>query len=142
MAQHRISVPRQFLGFLLLSGTGLVLATAILWAGVHLAGQSPFVANFVGDAVAITFVFFVSAHRTFVHAHRFMLARFAAYVGWQVVHVSLISWAVASLVALPSLHEVVARFAPVEVVAKLVLTPFTVTANFVVARLLIERIHP
>ncbi len=142
MVQDRVSVPRQYVGFLLISGTGLVLATVILWAGVRLAGRSPFVANFVGDAVAITFVFFVSARRTFVHAHRFLLARFGAYVGWQIVHVSLISWGVASMVDFPLFREIVARFAPTEVVAKLLLTPVTVTANFIVARFLIERIQP
>lgn len=142
MPYDRVSVWQKYFGFLLISGTGLVIATTILWSGVRLLGLSPFIANLLGDSVAVTFVFFVSAHRSFVHAHRFMLAKFGAYAGWQVIHIALISWSVESLVGWPAFLSLVEPVAPTEVTAKLLLTPITVTANFVVARFIIEKIHP
>lgn len=137
-----MSLRRKYFGFLLISGTGLILATTILWSGVRLLGLSPFVANLMGDALAVTFVFFVSAHRSFVHAHRFMLAKFGAYVGWQLIHIALISWSIDTLVGWPAFRSLVEPDAPTEVAAKLLLTPITVTANFIVAHFIIEKIHP
>ena len=131
----------KYVDFVFVSGAGLALATAILWAGVRLLGLSPFVANNLGDAAAVTFVFFVSAHRSFTHSHRFMLAKFAAYVGWQVLHITLISATIAALVAWPTFTATFEPPVPSEVAAKLVITPITVTLNFLVASLLIERIY-
>lgn len=131
----------KYLSFVVISGIGLCIATLTLWLGVRLLQFSPFVANFLGDVLAVTYVFVVSARRTFVHAHRFMLTKFLVYVAWQFVHITAISWAVAALVGWTIFVQLVSAFAPVEVVAKLLVTPLTVTANFVVALLLIERIN-
>lgn len=131
----------KYLGFVVISGIGLGIATVVLWIGVRLLGLSPFTANFLGDFLAVSFVFVVSARRTFVHAHHFMLAKFGAYAVWQFLHITAISWVVAALVSWPAFEGTVSEFGPVEVIAKLLVTPLTVTANFVVALLLIEKIR-
>jgi putative flippase GtrA len=131
----------KYMSFVLISGIGLGIATLTLWIGVRLFGLSPFTANFLGDVLAVSFVFVVSAHQTFVHAHHFMLTKFGVYAGWQFLHISAISWAVAALVSWPAFEGPVSALGPVEVIAKLLVTPLTVTANFVVAMLLIEKIR-
>ncbi len=128
--------------FAVLSGMGWLLALLLLWAGVHAWALPVWAANAIGDAVAITFVFFASPQLVFgTHnspkTHLFML-----WCIWQIAHIALISFVLDFLVSATTqlLHHALGD--ALEVVLKIAITPVTLTLNFVVVRWLLHRRLP
>lgn len=114
--------------FAVVSGTGLGLDFAVfltlIWTGI-----SPFAANSVSGACAVTFVYFASVRRIFSYAGRFLLGLFLAYLLYQAIGVTAASVAVAFLSE---------RFAT-PAVSKLLILPITFTANYLFMALLTRR---
>ncbi len=97
-------------------------------------------ANFLADWVAVTFVFLLSASRTLSVRDRAMMSSYAVYLLWQVAHISVASMVVAEISQWPSTYAISAGSVAVELISKVLVTPVTVTMNFIVARLLFGRI--
>ena len=125
---------------MLISGLGWMLAMILLWVGVNWVGMSPFTANFIGDAVAVTYVFFTSSKNTFIHRHRFMMTKFSIYVIYQIILITTLSWAIGWMVKQPILEIYLSFFLTPELLAKIILTPLSLILNFLIAYLLIEHI--
>jgi putative flippase GtrA len=109
----------RLLRFALVSGTGLVLDTAVFLALVRLGLLAGY-ANLISASMAVTFVYFVSTKRVFEYAGRFLLGLFLIYCVYQVLAVSAASWTVGALVA--------AGFVPL--LAKVLILPVTFLANY------------
>ncbi|HEY0941151.1 MAG TPA: GtrA family protein [Steroidobacter sp.] len=107
------------LRFAVVSGTGLAIDVVLFFGLVQASMRAGF-ANLISAALAVTFVYFVSARRIFAYEGRFLLPLFCIYLGYQAAAVALASWAVDSIVA----HGA----API--LAKGLVLPVTFTANY------------
>lgn len=105
--------------FALVSGAGLGLDMS-LFAGLVALGLRAGFANVVSAGAAVAFVYFTSTRRVFAYRGQFLLQLFVVYVGYQVVAVSLASWAVDALV----------RFGTRPLLAKVMILPATFSANY------------
>ena len=106
--------------FGLVSLAGLLLDTSVFLALVA-AGIGPFAANAAGGTLAVMFVFVASVRRIFLDRSRLLIGKFMAYLAYQVVLIIVASLAVELLVAR-------AQLAPL--LAKVLVLPFTFSANF------------
>lgn len=89
---------RQYAGFFLVSGTGLLIALSMLWLLVHLGNLPVGWANAIADVSAVTFVFFVSRQKLFFSASsRRIGLKYLAWLAWQAIHILLISLTLAWL---------------------------------------------
>ncbi len=124
--------PRVHLGRLALfaaaSGTGLGV-DFLLFLSLLAGGAGPGWANLLSGTAAVSFVYFASVRRIFSYRGRFLLGLFAAYLAYQAAGVSLASWAVAALSALPM----------PPILAKLAILPVTFPANYLFMSLLTAR---
>ena len=138
--------------FALLSGIGWLLDFSVFnmlaWAGLNL-----FAANVIGATTGVTWVFVTA--RKFIFRSRVTSLRAAiiGYAAWNVVGILLASAAIevighglAQPGGLPRLAEVAPWFAGIidprrlaAPLAKILVTPFTMYANFVMMGLITER---
>jgi putative flippase GtrA len=102
------------------SGAGLCLDYAV-YTALCVGGLDAGVANLVSASCGVTFVFVVSARRIFASSERFLLGLFVVYALYQVVAISLASWAV---------HGATALLAGRFLLGKTVILPFSFTANY------------
>lgn len=115
-----IDLLRRVMGFAVVSGAGLALDFGVFLALTHGAHLQPGIANLVSSGLAVALVFFTSVHRIFRYQGGLLFARFATYVVYQAIGVSLCSLAIDALVA--------AGWLPL--VAKLAILPVSFSANF------------
>lgn len=116
------------LKFALVSGIGLFVDLVIFFILIG-QGATPFTANLVSGACAVTFVYFCSVKRVFSYQGKFLLALFLAYVVYQICGVTAASLAVDWLS-----RQVVRPEA-----AKFLILPVTFTANYLFMALLTAR---
>lgn len=142
---------RKFSSFAVVSGTGWLIDVGLTLALVA-AGLAPFWGSVLGSLTAVSFVFVVSQLATF-DVERVRTDRYAPYLLWHAVTLPLASALVAGLAGLiegpvagilPRLPEGVAAALPGPLalaagLAKVAVTPVTLTANFLFMRWLVER---
>jgi putative flippase GtrA len=121
MFNHLLNVMR----FAVVSGIGLAIDFAVFLVLVEL-GLSPFAANAVSGASAVSFVYFASVRRIFSYQSGFLLGLFVAYLAYQAAGVTGASLAVGFLSA---------HFVP-PVVSKILILPVTFSANYIFMSLL------
>lgn len=129
---------KQYAGFFIVSGIGLLIAVGLLWLLVHLGNLPVGWANAVADTSAATFVFFASRLKIFDNATGHTGFKYMAWLAWQIIHIMLISSALTWLTHTfgPRLYDF-ALGSP-ETLLKVAVTPLTMTLNFIVARLLLH----
>jgi len=134
-----------FLTFALISGTGWVLDLVVTVVLVN-AGLAPFWASLIGAALAVTFVYFMSRVMVFETSNLGQSIDYVFYMGWQVVAITLASYAVAKLSY--ALEPIVAArrdmtlseaLAIASGIGKVLVTPVTLIANFLFLRWLSNR---
>lgn len=131
-----------FLPFAAISGTGWLIDMGLTMAVVQL-GLSPFLGSAIGAATAVTFVYVVS--RLLVMGDRQIggAREIGLYVAWQVFAISMASALVAALAHL--LAPLVAAFGTLDAlalasgIAKALVTPLTLIANFLFLKWLTGR---
>ena len=126
--------------FAVVSGIGWVIDVSLAVVLVH-TGLSPYLASFAGAAVAVSFVYFVSQILVFEGVAARNKAHFLAYVLWQIFAIALASLIVAILAQWLFQYNIMRLFALTNVgldplafatgVAKALVTPLTLIANFV-----------
>jgi putative flippase GtrA len=108
------------LKFGVISGLGWLIDFTVFYLLVRL-DVPPFFANVVGAGIAVTFVFFSSVKRVFQYEGGYLLAKLAAYIGYQIIAVAIAS----------ALIDLISRHTGMEpLLAKILVTPFTFYANF------------
>lgn len=126
--------------FATVSGTGWLIDVVLTVALVHF-GSPPFFASLVGSVVAVTFVYIVSLRAVFTIDGRLGARAFPLYVIWQVFSISVSAVLVAVLAHLiaPWLAAVSPEASLIEItdplpvasgLAKALVTPITLAANF------------
>ncbi|MEM9349083.1 MAG: GtrA family protein [Pseudomonadota bacterium] len=142
MSGHPTPRPYGFVAFALVSGTGFVIDVA-LTMGLVAAGLSPFWASLIGAGTAVTFVYVTSRLGIFGDRKVGPAQDYALYILWQVAAVTAASLAVAALAfALLPLAPGLTDGDPLALTsgaAKVLVTPLTLTANYLFMRWLTQR---
>lgn len=143
-ASERIETPRgplaMALGFASLSGAGWLFDMALFSVLVSVAGFAPALANFISASIAALSVFLLS--RSAVFGNRGGGARPAlVYLGYTWAMIVVWSFAIASLAGLLATpaddgNALVGEPSMAAIVAKVIVTPFSLALNFLVARFL------
>ena len=129
----------KFLIFTVISGTGLLMSFGILWVGVRFFGLAPFVANAMGDTVAVSFVFIVSSRKAFYHDNKYMALRFVVWLLYNALMIAAISYGVEAGAHVQALRSI--PLIPPHVCAKALIAPVSLYINFLFASLIIEKIR-
>ncbi|WP_269584224.1 GtrA family protein [Roseibium sp. Sym1] len=149
LKQHH-ALARRFSGFAVISGIGWCLDFMTM-ATLTYSGIPVFWANFIGAFCGVTFVFFVAGKRIFRKAHnRSMATLLLLYWIWQLVAVTAasaltagVSWLLIVLLEQSGGTQILMD-AGADIVtlcgvtAKMLVTPFTLIANFFFMRFLLE----
>ena len=132
---------RQALRFVGLSGIGWLMDfTVYTLLSLHMTDLA--LVNVLSSLVGASFVFAFSTRFVFRDSHRIPLAlKYAIYIVYQLLLIFLISkllaW-VAAGIALYAPWELLRRFSAI--LAKILVTPITMTVNFFVMKAVIEKL--
>ena len=140
----------RFFSFLVISGCGWVL-DILLTIGLVQLGVSPFVASLIGAGTAVTFVYVVSRLMVFDQGRIGGPGDYALYVVWQILAIAAASAAVALLAhgMAPLIARLQEDWTSLQIgldalalasgIAKGLITPVTLLANFLFMRWLTGR---
>jgi putative flippase GtrA len=126
------------LRFIVTSGLGWSIDFALFSALSFLFPQTPFVANLVSASAAATFVFAISYARIFQRGGDDFFVRLSRYLLFQLFSILISSMLIAiTAAALAKLNLLEDGW--LAMIAKIIVTPLSLLANFFVARHIIER---
>ena len=136
---------KQAIGFVVISGIGWLIDFSIYCLITGLCSLPVGIANIISSTPAITFVFFTSTKRTFQNKPGSLKLgyKYMIYFGYQLILLLCISsfaqFLYISIMASGFIHY--ALFIKyLKVLIKIAITPITMTINFIVMKLLIEKI--
>lgn len=131
---------RQALRFIGLSGIGWLLDFA-MYTLLSIKASNLAAVNMISSLVGASFVFIFSTRFVFRNNHRIpLLWKYCVYIVYQVILIVLIS------LLLSRINELICACAPAfiaafsAVLSKIIVTPITMTLNFFVMKLAIEKI--
>ena len=132
---------RQALRFLGLSGIGWLMDFTV-YTLLSLRMENLALVNVISSLVGASFVFLFSTRFVFRDSHRIPLwLKYAIYIVYQLVLI----WLISKLLAL--VHLVIVSYAPwpflvklAPVLAKILVTPITMTVNFFAMKTVIEKL--
>lgn len=132
---------RQALRFLGLSGIGWLMDFTV-YTLLSLRMENLALVNVISSLVGASFVFLFSTRFVFRDSHRIPLwLKYAIYIVYQLVLI----WLISKLLAL--VHLVIVTYAPwpflvklAPVLAKILVTPITMTVNFFAMKTVIEKL--
>lgn len=130
----------QFFGFIGISGVGWLIDFTIYTVLTSFTGIPVSFANIISSFPAITLVFLVSTRKIFSGEGRTPVwVRYIIYVLYQIVLVSLVSVLAGKLAGwlpgiLPDGLDGISK-----ILAKIIITPVTMTVNFLVMKLMTEK---
>ncbi len=139
-----VSLIKQFLKFLMVSGTGWLIDFSIyilLTSKLNLlVGYS----NFISGIPALTFVFCISTNKIFKNTNKgFSLKKkYIIYFVYQmllIVTISLIGQALYSVIFNSRLYNIIMIKDYLKIIVKLLITPITMILNFIVMKILCEK---
>lgn len=137
------SIFHQFCSFLLVSGVGWLIDFSIFTLLSYLTSLPVMVINIVSSTPAITYVFLMSGNKIFKNTESklSMKLKYLIYFGYQLLLLLLIS-AFAELLFAWFSNIFTADFIlnNLKLIIKILITPITMTLNFIVMKNLIERL--
>ena len=129
------------LKFFGLSGIGWLMDVSIYSILSYIFNINVGIANIISSFVAVTFVFTTSTRKIFKNTQSFKLRyKYIAYLIYQVLLITLSSFVIAFLkdfivgLSISWLNNYV------NILVKIIVTPFTMVLNYIVMSLLIEKI--
>jgi len=128
-----------FFLFLVLSGCGWLCDFLSFTLLVKLIGAPDFVANFISSYVGVTFVWFTSLNRVFGQSGQ-VRGRFLFFY-WAYQFVSILVYSQLLHFAVGWMHIIsvpIALAGQVEIVAKIIVTPFNLVTNFIFMKTLTQ----
>lgn len=141
--EKMIKTFKQFLSFLLVSGVGWLIDFTIYFLLTHFAELNISLANIISSIPAITYVFLMSNKNIFKNSNSKLSLKFKylIYFGYQLVLVLCVSLfgeflysKLINVVTIPLLLN------NLKMVIKILITPITMTINFIVMKNLIEKL--
>ena len=131
----------QIIKFIGISGLGWLLDFSIYTVLTTFAGVPVFYANMMSSIPSVTMVFLVSTRKIFVNGGRLPVwAKYIVYLAYQLVLIFLVSAAASRLAPwIANLFD--GQFANIsKILAKILITPITMTLNFIVMKFMTERL--
>lgn len=136
---------KQAFGFILISGIGWLIDFSIYCLLTGLLSFPVGITNVISSIPAITFVFFTSTKKTFCNKPGSLKLgyKYLIYFGYQLILLLCISTFGQFLynvliVSSLSQYALIAKY--MKLLIKIIITPITMTINFIVMKLLIEKI--
>ncbi len=120
-----------FLKFIALSGIGWICDFLSFTILVKF-GMPDFAANFISSYIGVTFVWFTSLHRVFGHSGQ--VKSHFLFVYWSFQFISILAYSHflhQFVVALYNLQMMQVLDSQLEIVAKIIITPFNLFTNFI-----------
>ena len=132
---------RQILRFLGLSGIGWLMDFTV-YTLLSLRMENLALVNVLSSLVGASFVFLFSTRFVFRDSHRIPLGlKYAIYIVYQLLLLSLISTLLAGIAAGIALYAPWALLRKLAaVLSKIIVTPITMTVNFLVMKAVIEKL--
>ena len=134
----------QFKTFLLTSGIGWVIDFSIYSTITTFLGTNVLYANIISSIPAVTFVFFVSIKKTFSNNSTkvSLKLKYIIYIVYQLILLFIISslgqWLFDILITTPWIATLLGKY--IKIFIKIIITPITMTINFLVMKGLIEKL--
>ncbi|MDD3370312.1 MAG: GtrA family protein [Alphaproteobacteria bacterium] len=133
----------QAIKFVFVSGVGWLLDMCVYTYLVALVGITAFTANLVSGSCGALFSFIVSHERIFEKNKTGLTLKVPIYLAYTVVNIVVASFCIKLVQNWMILATAPCSFCQIKgfypVVAKIIVTPFTLAMNFVVSRILSER---
>lgn len=127
-----------FIGF---SGIGWLIDTTIYMILTSIFKLNIDISNIFSSLVGVTFVFIMSTRKIFVSKSKINIKiKYLIYVIYQVILIITVSKLMLLLksVITPLNIELINKY--INIIVKIIITPFTMVINFIVMKLLIEKI--
>ncbi|GHT44385.1 hypothetical protein FACS189454_01580 [Planctomycetales bacterium] len=133
------SLIQKFTIFLCITIVGTLITFGLLFLGIHW-GMSPFYANVLGDILGTSFIFFTSGKAAFISDNGCLIVKFAVYLLYVATMIFLVSFWV-EIMSQNTLIQSMSIFGNIGAcgIAKAVIIPVTLTANFIVNQFLHEK---
>ena len=128
----------KFIGF---SGIGWLIDTTIYMILTSIFKLNIDISNIFSSLVGVTFVFIMSTRKIFVSNSKINIKiKYLIYVIYQVILIITVSKLMLLLksVITPLNIELINKY--INIIVKIIITPFTMVINFIVMKLLIEKI--
>ena len=128
----------KFIGF---SGIGWLIDTTIYMILTSIFKLNIDISNIFSSLVGVTFVFIMSTRKIFVSKSKINIKiKYLIYVIYQVVLIITVSKLMLLLKSAitPLNIELINKY--INIIVKIIITPFTMVINFIVMKLLIEKI--
>lgn len=128
----------KFIGF---SGIGWLIDTTIYMILTSIFKLNIDISNIFSSLVGVTFVFIMSTRKIFVSKSKINIkTKYLIYVIYQVILIVTVSKLMLLLksVITPLNIELINKY--INIIVKIIITPFTMVINFIVMKLLIEKI--
>ncbi len=128
----------KFIGF---SGIGWLIDTTIYMILTSIFKLNIDISNIFSSLVGVTFVFIMSTRKIFVSKSKINIKiKYLIYVIYQVILIVTVSKLMLLLksVITPLNIELINKY--INIIVKIIITPFTMVINFIVMKLLIEKI--
>lgn len=129
------------LKFVGVSGIGWLIDVLIYLTLSSIIKLNVDISNMISSLVGVSFVFLVSTRKIFVNNSKINLKlKYIIYIVYQLILIYLASLTILALKNyLTSLDiKIVTKY--VNIISKIIITPFTMLINFIVMKLLIEKI--
>lgn len=129
------------LKFVGVSGIGWLIDVLIYLTLSNIIKLNVDISNMISSLVGVSFVFLVSTRKIFVNNSKINLKlKYIIYIVYQLILIYLASLAILSLKNYLTSLDIKLVIKYVNIISKIIITPFTMLINFIVMKLLIEKI--
>lgn len=131
----------EILKFVGVSGIGWLIDVLIYLTLSSIIKLNVDISNMISSLVGVSFVFLVSTRKIFVNNSKINLKlKYIIYIVYQLILIYLASLAILSLKNYLTSLDIKLVIKYVNIISKIIITPFTMLINFIVMKLLIEKI--
>lgn len=129
------------LKFVGVSGIGWLIDVLIYLTLSSIIKLNVDISNMISSLVGVSFVFLVSTRKIFVNNSKINLKlKYIIYIVYQLILIYLASLTILALKNYLTSLDIKLVIKYVNIISKIIITPFTMLINFIVMKLLIEKI--
>ena len=132
---------KQGIGFIGISGIGFIIDFIIYNVLSSLLPINVNICNMISSFIGVSFVFIVSTRKIFINNSKIDIKlKYIIYIVYQLILISLVSYIMLILknYLLGIDVDLITKY--VNIIAKIIITPFTMIINFIVMKKLIEKL--
>ena len=135
-------IVNQFFKFLMISGIGWLIDFGVFYIISGLMHGSVLISNIISTIPAFSFVFFVSTRKVFNKSGGkiSLVSKYVIYFTYQIILVLTVSVVGQSVFELLLKLNLPLEMSLLKLIAKIIITPITVCCNFIMLKLLTEKL--